>query len=97
VKLLHFSDLHLDAPFVSSELPLARKRRQRLRDVLRKIASLAVEVGAEGLLCAGDLYEHDRCSPDTGEFLRDTFARLAPMRVYIAPGNHDWLGPAQLV
>jgi DNA repair exonuclease SbcCD nuclease subunit len=96
VKLLHFSDLHLDAPFASSESPLARKRRQRLRDVLRRITALAVDVGAEALLCGGDLYEHDRCSADTGEFLRESFAQVAPMSVYLAPGNHDWLGPTSL-
>ena len=96
MKLLHFSDLHLDAPFASSESPLARKRRQRLRDVLRRITALAVDVGAEALLCGGDLYEHDRCSADTGEFLRESFAQVAPMSVYLAPGNHDWLGPTSL-
>ncbi len=96
MKLLHFSDLHLDARFASNEPPLARKRRQRLRDVLRSITSLAIEVGAEALLCGGDLYENDRFSADTGEFLRESFAQLAPIPVYLAPGNHDWLGPASL-
>ena len=35
-------------------------------------------------------------TPDTAEFLRSSFAELAPLRVFIAPGNHDWLGPASL-
>lgn len=96
MKLVHFSDLHIDTPFASSEPSLARKRRQRLRDVLRRITSLAVDAGAEALLCGGDLYEHDRFSADTGEFLRESFAQLAPMPVYLAPGNHDWLGPTSL-
>lgn len=49
----------------------------------------------DGLVCGGDLYEHDRFSPDTAEFLRDTFNQLE-RPVFLAPGNHDWYGPVSL-
>jgi exonuclease SbcD len=96
MKLLLFSDLHLDTPFRWAGPVLARKKRQSLRDTLRRIASLASEAGVDALLCAGDLYEQECYSPDTGEFLRTTFGELSPLPVYIAPGNHDWFGPASL-
>ena len=50
------------------------------------------------MLVAGDLYEHDRISvaPDTRNFLRDQFAGLDPIAVFVAPGNHDWFGPRSL-
>ncbi len=51
---------------------------------------------ADALFCGGDLYEHERAGRDTGEFLRQTFASLAPVPVYLAPGNHDWYGPDSL-
>ena len=51
---------------------------------------------ADALFCAGDLYEHDRVTPDTGRFLQATFTELAPCPVYLAPGNHDWYGPDSL-
>ncbi|MEP6871095.1 MAG: metallophosphoesterase [Anaerolineaceae bacterium] len=98
MKLIHFSDLHLDAHFawLAGAPELARERRQSLRETLTKIVLIVQENDADALLCGGDLFEHERVTPDTGEFLRQTFAALDPLRVFIAPGNHDWLGPQSL-
>jgi DNA repair exonuclease SbcCD nuclease subunit len=98
VKIVHFADVHLDAPFAWCEATgdVARRRREALRDALLAIVSLARETGADALLCGGDLYEHDRVTLDTGNFLRQTFAQLDPVPVYLAPGNHDWYGPESL-
>src|SRR5262249_52940905 len=52
--------------------------------------------GADGLLCGGNLYEHDRFSPETAALLRYAFAEIAPTPVYVAPGNQDWYGPESL-
>ena len=91
MKVVLFSDLHLDSAFAwmyRTPSP-ARKRRQALRDTLLKIIKLTAEVKAEALLCGGDLYEHDRFASDTGAFLRNAFAMLDRTRVFVAPGNHD--------
>ena len=74
----------------------ARRRRQALRETLLRIVDLAREKEADALFCGGDLYEHERSSRDTAEFLRQTFAGLDPVPVYLAPGNHDWYGPDSL-
>jgi len=95
VRLLHFSDLHLDTPFQWAGQELARARRRALRDTLCRVVALAREEEVDALLSAGDLYEHERFSPDTANFLRDTFAEL-DIPVFLAPGNHDWWGPASL-
>ena len=96
MRLVLFSDLHLDTPFRWASLEVARRRRQALRDTLDTIVELAEEVQADALCCGGDLYEHDRVAPDTAAVLRDAFARVAPLPVLLAPGNHDWLGPQSL-
>src|SRR3954467_8076293 len=96
VRLLHFADLHLDTPFRWATPELARSRRQALRDTLLNICKIADEQRVDLLTCGGDLYEHDRFTPDTAEFLRATFADLHPLPVFLAPGNHDWFGPASL-
>ena len=95
MKVVHFADLHLDSAFAwcGATGAAARKRRQSLRDTLLAIAELARTENADALFCAGDLYEHDRVTPDTAAFLTRTFAGLDPIRVYIAPGNHDFLDP----
>lgn len=98
MKLVLFGDLHLDTHFawlgVGQEA--ARRRRQALRDTLRNILEVVRETRADALLCSGDLYEHERVSPDTGAFLRATFEEISPTPVFISPGNHDWFGPQSL-
>lgn len=95
MKLLLFSDLHLDTPFTWAGPGLARSRRQGLRDTLARICAHALEQNVDALVCGGDLYEHERFSPDTGDFLRATLADVG-LPVLLAPGNHDWFGPASL-
>lgn len=92
MKLLLFADLHLDAPFAWASAETARRRRRNRRETLTRILDLAQEERVDAVLCAGDLFEHERVSPDTLEFLRSSFART-DMPVYLAPGNHDWLSP----
>jgi DNA repair exonuclease SbcCD nuclease subunit len=63
---------------------------------LLHICKLADEQRVDALTCGGDLYEQERFTPDTAEFLRSTFAELDPLPVFLAPGNHDWFGPSSL-
>jgi DNA repair exonuclease SbcCD nuclease subunit len=93
MRLLHFSDLHLDAQFAWAGPESTRKRRENLRSTLLRIVELARAEDVHAVLSGGDLYEHERVTPDTTEFLRSAFARLDPIPVYLAPGNHDWFGP----
>lgn len=98
MRLLVFADVHLDAPFTwltGAGPRLARTRRRALRDTVSRICELADRLGVDALLCAGDLYEHDRVTPDTAAFLRETFGELG-RPVFLAPGNHDWCGPTSL-
>ena len=98
IRLLHLSDLHLDRVFVAMgcQGELARRRRQGLRDALTSAGRLAMEQGCLAVTIGGDLYEHERAGVDTGRFLADTFAAWRPMRVLIAPGNHDALLPGSI-
>jgi DNA repair protein SbcD/Mre11 len=98
IRLLHLSDLHLDRAFASMgcQGELARRRRQGLREALTSAGRLAEERGCAAVTIGGDLYEHERAAIDTGRFLADTFASWQPMRVLVAPGNHDALMPGSL-
>src|SRR5438270_9079244 len=93
MKLLHFADLHLDAPFAWAPPEAARLRRRNRRESLTRILELASRERCDAILSAGDLFEVDRVRPDTLEFLRSAFAEVA-IPVYLAPGNHDWLSSA---
>lgn len=96
MRLLHFADLHLDTPFRWAPVEVARSRRRALRQTLTRICGLAADLQVDALCCGGDLFEQERFTPDTAEFLRLAFAQVAPAQVFLAPGNHDWFGPASL-
>jgi DNA repair exonuclease SbcCD nuclease subunit len=95
MRLLFLADLHLDAPFVWAGRAVASRRRLELRRAFARYLDLAEHIDADALLIAGDLYEHDRLTPDTASFLLDALRRT-DRPVFIAPGNHDWYGPESL-
>ena len=94
-RILHFSDLHLDASFARCGMTpsVARQRRDELRTGLKNILRKATELGVNAITIGGDLYEHDRASNDTMNFLRGQFETIAPLPILITPGNHDPLLP----
>lgn len=89
--ILHCADLHLEASFASDGLPPAvgNWRRTDLQAALGRILALAREHKVDAVTIAGDLYVHEYALPDTAELLREQFASLAPVRVFIAPGECD--------
>jgi len=97
-RLLHLADLHLDRPFAQMGChgELARRRRQGLREALRRAGEAAQERGCGAVSIAGDLFEHERAAVETAQFLTETFAAWAPIQVLLAPGNHDPLVPGSL-
>jgi exonuclease SbcD len=96
VRLLLFSDLHLERGFAGLRDGVRQARRDALRECLLRIAALAASLQVDALCCGGDLFEQERHRPDTANLLREAFAALHPLPVYLAPGNHDWLAPESL-
>jgi DNA repair exonuclease SbcCD nuclease subunit len=91
IRFIHTSDIHLDTSFAGSGLPsrLGDRKREAIRGTLRRILEDARREQVDLVLIAGDLYEHDRVTPDTIEFVKRQFESLGPIPVFIAPGNHD--------
>jgi exonuclease SbcD len=96
MRLLLFSDLHLERPFRWADPEVGRARRSNLRTALGRIVELADSLRVDALCCGGDLYEHDGFAPDTTPFLVETFAKIAPVPVLLAPGNHDACVPTSI-
>ncbi len=87
LKLLHTSDLQLDAPFTF----LGEKgaaHRQQLRATFRRIVEMARQGGYDLLLIAGDLFNDNRPCRATLSIVQESLAAL-PVPVCILPGNHD--------
>ena len=91
VRFIHTSDIHLDTSFSGSGFPsrLGDRKRDSIRKTFRRIMDDVRAGEIDFLLIAGDLYEQDRVTPDTIEFLKQQFESLNTVPVFIAPGNHD--------
>lgn len=94
MKLAMFADLHLDTAFANLG-DAGRRRRDNIRSTLTRIFETAAAEGVDAILCGGDLFEQERSGQDTLRFLERTFASVE-VPVLVAPGNHDWFGPASL-
>lgn len=87
VRILHSADIHLDKPFVR----LGNKGKERRSGLRRLFARLCQNAKdrADVMVLVGDIFEHDYIHPDTLNSVRKQLRDLAPMPVFIVPGNHD--------
>ncbi len=91
VRFIHTSDVHLDTSFSGSGFPsrLGDRKREAIRGTFRRILEDARSRQVDFVLIAGDLFELERITPDTFEFVKQQLAALGEMQVFISPGNHD--------
>lgn len=91
MKLLHSADWHLDAPIQGRATGQAYALRRALLSIPEQITALAKKEGCQLMLLSGDLFD----GPPSSESLTATQRALAEagMPVFIAPGNHDPIGP----
>jgi exonuclease SbcD len=91
LKLMHVADLHLDHPFTGTGARNtgANERREGLRQALQRALDLAQTRHVDAVTIGGDLYDAAYASPDTALFLQNQFSRMAPIPVFIAPGDQD--------
>jgi DNA repair exonuclease SbcCD nuclease subunit len=89
MRLIHTSDVHLDAVFAMAGAPPAFANQRRQRDVLHDVLEAAATWPADAVLVAGDLFDIERVTAGTIAFLKHEFEALGDIPVFIAPGNHD--------
>ena len=86
---LHAADFHLDSPFDALPPEQAAERRQEQRELLSRLAALAVERKVDLVLLSGDLFDGGQTFYETTLALARALGQIkAP--VFIAPGNHDF-------
>jgi exonuclease SbcD len=95
-RILHIADVHLDMAFGGVGVDVGKQKREQLREAFERALRLARERRCDALCIAGDLYEDGRAGHDRAEYVRRVLGELAPMRVFISPGNHDPCTPASL-
>ncbi len=96
MRFVRFADVHIDSSIGGAiDLPADKRStlRQDLRTALSRACEQAVEHRADLVLIPGDLFDHEAILPDAPAFLAEVLGALAPVRVFITPGNHDSLRP----
>lgn len=91
MKVLHSADWHLDAPIQSRTPKQTELLRRALLAVPEQIAALAQREQCDLMLLSGDLFDGP-CSPESLQAVQRAL-KDAGIPVFIAPGNHDPIGP----
>ncbi len=91
LKFLHIGDVHLDTSFYSKSEELRVRLREGIRSAFSRAIDTCIDEGVTALLIAGDLFDNDKLSFRTEQFLVNEFNRLKEkgIRVFYATGNHD--------
>ncbi len=88
LKLLHTGDIHLDSPFTRLDPRHAEIRKNELRAAFTSMMTYAGGGGADMVLIAGDMIDHEFVTRETVALMKHEFERVG-CPVIIAPGNHD--------
>ncbi len=89
MKIMSFSDLHLDSPFTSMHLSEQAERRELLLTVFGKIMSLSDSEKIDLLVIAGDLFDVPNISAECERAVSRMLSSIK-IPIVIAPGNHDY-------
>lgn len=89
MRLLHTSDIHLGATSTVTKRISVNDGAHR---AFKALIDLAIEITADLLIIAGDLFENNRIKPPIIQFVLQQLDRL-DIPIVILPGNHDCLLP----
>jgi exonuclease SbcD len=92
LRILHTADLHLGSPFNGSGFDAERikQRKKDLFDCFTEILKTGQKEKVDLVIISGDLFEEDRVKRSDINQIIQNIAEIAPIRVVILPGNHDY-------
>lgn len=90
IRILHFADVHLGAPFRALGARGAEQREQVRRTFVRCV-DLALERRCDAVLVCGDLFDTPYPPPALAAFAAEQLRKLvqAGLHVFVIAGNHD--------
>ncbi|MHA2788695.1 metallophosphoesterase family protein [Corynebacterium sp. S7] len=88
VTFIHSSDLQLGMKRAFLDTDAQSRFDEARTQAVTRLGELARERGAEFIVVAGDVFEHNSLDRRTTGRALEAFAKL-PVPVYLLPGNHD--------
>ena len=89
IRLMHVADVHLGSEVATVPEKQEARKKELLR-TFRRITQLCKEEKMDLLLIAGDLFEGANVDPQITASVK-TYLAEVPARVFISPGNHDYV------
>lgn len=91
MKLLHISDIHLNTGFSSKSEKVRATLKSALLDALEDAFTYVVENDVEGIIIAGDFFDHDQISFAMEQFVLNCFQKILDHKkhIFYVTGNHD--------
>lgn len=90
MKIIHCSDLHLDADLRSRfDAESAADRRAELMNTFRRLCREARELHVRAVLICGDLFDTDAPSPSAVRAVEDLILAYSEILFFCLRGNHD--------
>lgn len=98
IRFIHTGDIHLGLKFQSASFDKdkAMDRRFELWSTFQRIVEYSIEMAADFLFIAGDLFESTYFTIGHMMKVRDLLAQAKDVNVIIVAGNHDYLGKNSL-
>ncbi|MCC6484334.1 MAG: metallophosphoesterase [Armatimonadetes bacterium] len=95
MRFLQVSDVHLGSRVGLNWLSPAQceELTRCVRDTFRRAMLLAKERSVDAVLIPGDLFDDESVHPEHVSWAVSCIREIAPIPVFIAPGNHDPLWP----
>lgn len=92
LKILHCSDIHLDAHIGGLTVDKASERRREIRSTFMRMTEFIREREIDYVLVAGDLFDIDHATNSLAEFLIREIRNCSGTKFVIAPGKSDSYG-----
>lgn len=90
MKLIHCADIHLDSRMESNlSAEQARERNREICGTFSKMVAYAKENNVSVVLIAGDLFDTERVSAGTGDYVMDVIRNAPDIDFLYLKGNHD--------
>ena len=91
IRLLHISDVHLNAGYASKSESIRVQMKEAHFDTLSNMFAFVIQENMDGVLIAGDFFDHDKISFKEEYFVKEWFNKLlnAGVSIFYATGNHD--------
>ncbi len=95
VKIMHCADIHLGMELqgIGSK---SRIRKAEIKSTFLRIIKLCNSEAVDILLIAGDVFQNADGGKEYVSDIIDGLKELTHTKVYITPGNHDYINPASV-